>query len=414
MQRFYADAPYFVEQVLSQKLWRWDTFPDDGAPIEPSLPGFARVLPRLHVRGHGAAMGRTRRSADPGRPSPAPRPRPAPARRRRRGARGLDAARAGVARERAGRSSGAGSPRRSRRHGGGAVSTSPIQLRGYEAFLADTAERPEFAHGLLDRLAELRCRWWEAHARRTGDARRAHRRWPTTGSTCRSYPPRCSGTSCCRPTSPSSGSTAASPASTPAATRRRCSGTSLQIRSLPQLEVSAWTSLDETLVNVPATRRSGSPCTPTTCCAPRPRRWRRSSGASSGSAEAGHRDRHLGPDPAVERRRRVRGDGSGRGRASRDGCRRKRLRGEARRPGSVHRTSGCILGAEERHGPTSHLLVVIAVVLVAVGCSLLEQQENFISFTWDGMQYLFTASAGASDHPYAVGFARKGRIPTST
>ncbi len=57
------------------------------------------------------------------------------------------------------------------------------------------------------------------------------------------------------------------------------------------------------------------------------------------------------------------------------------------------------------------LLTVVAFVLVMVGCPLLEQQENFISFTWDGMQYLFTASAELADHPYAVGFAPEGQDP---
>jgi len=57
------------------------------------------------------------------------------------------------------------------------------------------------------------------------------------------------------------------------------------------------------------------------------------------------------------------------------------------------------------------LLAVVAFVLVMVGCPLLEQQENFISFTWDGIQYLFTVSAVASDHPHAIGFAPPGEDP---
>jgi hypothetical protein len=56
-------------------------------------------------------------------------------------------------------------------------------------------------------------------------------------------------------------------------------------------------------------------------------------------------------------------------------------------------------------------ILVAAFVLVMMGCPLLEQQENFISFTWDGVQYLFTASADRSDHPYAVGFAPAGEEP---
>lgn len=57
------------------------------------------------------------------------------------------------------------------------------------------------------------------------------------------------------------------------------------------------------------------------------------------------------------------------------------------------------------------LFLVAAFVLAMVGCPLLEQQENFISFTVDGIQYLFTASADRSDHPYAIGFAPTGEDP---
>ena len=38
-----------------------------------------------------------------------------------------------------------------------------IQLRGYEAFMEDVAERPEFVHGLLQGITERRCRWFEGY-----------------------------------------------------------------------------------------------------------------------------------------------------------------------------------------------------------------------------------------------------------
>lgn len=43
-----------------------------------------------------------------------------------------------------------------------------IQLRGYEAFMADAAERPEFVRGLLGFLTEQRCRWYEGYYRHFG------------------------------------------------------------------------------------------------------------------------------------------------------------------------------------------------------------------------------------------------------
>lgn len=38
-----------------------------------------------------------------------------------------------------------------------------VQMRSYEALLADTAERPDFVHDLLKWLVEQRCRWWEGY-----------------------------------------------------------------------------------------------------------------------------------------------------------------------------------------------------------------------------------------------------------
>ena len=58
-------------------------------------------------------------------------------------------------------------------------------------------------------------------------------------------------------------------------------------------------------------------------------------------------------------------------------------------------------------------LLIAVVGLALAGCPLLEQRENFISFTWDGKQYLFTASAGPADHPFAVGIAEEGLIPST-
>ena len=54
------------------------------------------------------------------------------------------------------------------------------------------------------------------------------------------------------------------------------------------------------------------------------------------------------------------------------------------------------------------LFLTAAFVLAMVGCPLLEQQENFISFSWDGVQYIFTASSDNSGHPFAVGYANAG------
>lgn len=44
-----------------------------------------------------------------------------------------------------------------------------VQLRGYENFLLDTFERPEFIHGLLSLLVAERCRWHQAAADYLGE-----------------------------------------------------------------------------------------------------------------------------------------------------------------------------------------------------------------------------------------------------
>ncbi len=43
-----------------------------------------------------------------------------------------------------------------------------IQLRGYDRFIMDTAERPEFVHGLMKYLNQERMRWWEAYRQFSG------------------------------------------------------------------------------------------------------------------------------------------------------------------------------------------------------------------------------------------------------
>jgi uroporphyrinogen-III decarboxylase len=43
-----------------------------------------------------------------------------------------------------------------------------IQLRGYNNFLIDTIERPDFIHALMGRVTDERCRWYDAYAEWSG------------------------------------------------------------------------------------------------------------------------------------------------------------------------------------------------------------------------------------------------------
>ena len=57
--------------------------------------------------------------------------------------------------------------------------------------------------------------------------------------------------------------------------------------------------------------------------------------------------------------------------------------------------------------------ILVAVIVLALGsCQLLKQQENFISFSWDGMQYIFAAGDSDSGNPYAVGYYSGPNPPT--
>ena len=56
------------------------------------------------------------------------------------------------------------------------------------------------------------------------------------------------------------------------------------------------------------------------------------------------------------------------------------------------------------------LFLAAVSVLAMVGCPLLERQENFIAFTLDGMQYVYTASDDSSGHPVAVGLTESGVV----
>jgi len=46
-----------------------------------------------------------------------------------------------------------------------------VQLRGYENWVADTGERPQFVHDLMQFLVEQRCRWWEGYYQYSGAKR---------------------------------------------------------------------------------------------------------------------------------------------------------------------------------------------------------------------------------------------------
>ena len=167
MDRFFSDPLYYAERCLERKLWRWDLFPDDGQPIDAVLPASLGFYPEYTYVGLSVSYNERGvpdiqtdhpMSRDPDLRHLAP----------------VDFAHSGWM------------PRALRWHeslvrlsagrlqvpfgatwwrGGLDIA---IQLRGFEGFLADTAERPGFAHALLSFLVEQRCRWWDGYARHFG------------------------------------------------------------------------------------------------------------------------------------------------------------------------------------------------------------------------------------------------------
>jgi len=170
MDRYYADPAYYAEQTLQRKLWRWDTFPDDRMPIDATLPAslgfypeytFAGLTVRYNERGVPDIQTDHALVSDPDLRHLTP----------------VDFLRSGWM------------PRALAWHEAlrelisdrlavpyavtwwrGCLDIA-IQLRGYEGFIADTMERPDFAHALLTFLVEQRCRWWEGYYAHFGEKR---------------------------------------------------------------------------------------------------------------------------------------------------------------------------------------------------------------------------------------------------
>ncbi len=160
--RYYSDPLFYVETTLRQKLWRWETFPDDGMPLSAEIPASLSMYPEYTFLGMQVYF------SEEGIPTiqtdhPMTRDpdlsllRP------------VDYQTSGWM------------PRILRwweainRIVDGRIGVTNamfwwrgpldlgMQLRSYENLMLDIAERPGFVHDLFKFLTEQRCRWWEAH-----------------------------------------------------------------------------------------------------------------------------------------------------------------------------------------------------------------------------------------------------------
>jgi hypothetical protein len=250
--RYYGDPAYYAERVLRRRLWRWACFPDDDQVMETSLPASLGFYPEFTYAGMTVTYS-SRGVPDLQTDHPVSRdpdlrhltacdfhatgwmPR---ALRWHEHLQRLSAGRLAV-------------PFEAVWWRGGLDLA--IQLRGYEAFMADTAERPAFAHDLLSWLTDQRCAWWDSHARHFGTPLA-----PTfVGDDWINVPF----------ISPSQFRDFVLPRYLDVerfhggiAGVHSCGNQApvqqylLQLQSLPAFEVSAWTSLEDTLRNVPASK----------------------------------------------------------------------------------------------------------------------------------------------------------------
>lgn len=161
----FRDPYFYIEQVLKQKLWRWENFPDDELPLTMEMPAWLSHYPEFTLFGldvgfdaygvpvfsHDQGKGPLLRDPDLSQLKP------------------VDFYSSGWM------------PRCLRWHEeilrivGGRMQVPymmewwrgcldlAIALRGYENFIADVMLHPQFIHDLLGLITEQRCRWHDAY-----------------------------------------------------------------------------------------------------------------------------------------------------------------------------------------------------------------------------------------------------------
>ncbi len=251
--RYFSDPEFYFRQILRQKLWRWENFPDDDAPITLDMPAWLGHYPEYTLLGlsvtfdsQGVPIIQTdhplTRAPDLSLLQP------------------IDFYTSGWM------------PRVLRwydslqRISAGRLNVTfnmtwwrgcldlAVQLRGYDNLVNDMIERPGFVHDLMKFLVEQRCRWWDGYYRHF-----ALKPGPTDVADdwinvpfispwmfedfvlpryleIEAFHGGINSIHSCGDQTP-------------------VQKYLLQIKSLPVLEVSPWTSLEQTLINVPSNKR---------------------------------------------------------------------------------------------------------------------------------------------------------------
>lgn len=251
--RFYSDPLYYIETVLRQKLWRWDNFPEDNLPMSLDLPASLSMYPEytfigmeLYFSPEGIPTIQTdhamTRNPDLGLLKPVDFKTSGWMPRVLRWWDDLNRIIAGRLKVTYNMIWWRGSL------------DLAMQMRGYDNLMLDVVERPQFVHDFIDYLTEQRCRWWGAYSQYFGLPLK-----PTDiGDDWLNVPF----------ISPGffrdfilpgykqleafhGGINSIHSCGNQAPLQRYL----LEIKSLPTLEVSPWTSLEKSLANIPENKR---------------------------------------------------------------------------------------------------------------------------------------------------------------
>ena len=250
---YFSDPAFYFQQVLRQELWRWEHFPDDDAPMALDLSAWLGNYPEYTLLGLGVAFDA---QGVPIIQTDHPLTRDPDLRLLQpidfhtsgwmpRILRWYDALET--------ISAGRLNVTFNMTWWRGCLDLA-MQLRGYENLVNDMVERPGFVHGLMKFLVEQRCHWWDAyycHFGLTPGPVNVADDWINVPFISpwmfedfvlpryleiEAFHGGISSIHSCGDQTP-------------------VQKYLLQIRSLPVLEVSPWTSLERTLVNVPAEKR---------------------------------------------------------------------------------------------------------------------------------------------------------------
>jgi hypothetical protein len=162
VDRYYSDPFYYIEKTLEQKLWRWENFPGDNLPITAEIPASLSMYPEYTFMGMDlffSPEGIPTIQAD----------HPLTHTPDLRLLKPVDFKTSGwmprllhwwedLNHIVAGRLQVVNAMTWWR----GCLDLA-IQLRRYDQLMLDIVERPVFVHALLNFLTEQRCLWWEAY-----------------------------------------------------------------------------------------------------------------------------------------------------------------------------------------------------------------------------------------------------------